>query len=235
MESPNRTFRIGRDTLWESLNLMGKEKSLNAFIDNLSSQISKDEQMKLTIVAGSSKDLMDLLLAGHLDGVYTSITPDVLAQRTFLFSNPFLLLGPVLIVPVGSKLHTLDQAKYKIIGVQPQTSTIFEMRQNSDIQFRLYDNVLKELTDLEHNQIDGVVLDVIPAYIYTNTFYKDKLKIATSPLTNDGLRLLTLKKERGEELIKMFNEGLRKIKDSGKYDLLIQQWGLINPEKLDEP
>jgi len=232
--SPNQRFLIARDTRWDSLNLMGKEKSLNAFIDDLSSEISNEEKIRLTI-APESATLTDHLIAGEVDGIFASMAPDVMLQRTYLFSAPFLLTGPVLVVPVDSKFNTLDQAKYKIIGVQPQTSTIFEMRQNTDIQFRLYENTLKELADLEHNQIDGVVLDLIPAYYYTTTFYKGKLRVATGPLTNDGLRLITLKTAKGEELIKMFNEGLQKVKASGEYDKLLLEWGLINPEKIEEP
>ena len=56
----------------------------------------------------------------------------------------------------------------------------------------------------------------------------------TPPLTQEGLRLVTLKNEKGQQLIDAYNEGLDRLKEAGTYDKLLEKWGLINPEKFGQ-
>lgn len=227
-------FRIGKDNRWFTLNLMGKEKNLTAFSDDLLWAIAKEEGFRITFFHSTPPELMTGLEQGTLDGILSPLLPDSSLERKFEFSDPYILLGPVLVVPIGSDFDTWQEAKYKIIGILPKTSSIFEMRQDVSIQFHLYENALKALSDLENRQIDGVVLDAIAAYTYVNTFYKNRLRIATTPLTNEGFRLLTMNSAQGKALVEQFNDGLKKLKESGKYDELIKNWGLINPENIQE-
>jgi polar amino acid transport system substrate-binding protein len=54
------------------------------------------------------------------------------------------------------------------------------------------------------------------------------LKVATSPLTDRGLRLAASNKPESLLLVSQFNDGLTKLKESGRYDELIEKWGLTH-------
>ena len=86
---------------------------------------------------------------------------------------------------------------------------------------------------MSNKVIDGMILDVIPAYEYTrNGIYRDQLKIVSKPLTNEGLRLIAKNNPESKKLIEHFNEGLKAMKKNDIYSQLLLKWELVDPEKL---
>lgn len=227
-----RTFHIGSDNNWNILNLMGKEKNLGAFVDELLTNIANQQKIRITLSYGRYEELLTDLEERLFDGILSNIQPDSASEHSLVFSEPFLLLGPVLVVPLTSKLNNWEELKYKIIGIQSQSPSIFEFTQDSSILIRLYDNILTALEDLDKGRIDGVILPVWPAYIYTRSFFQNRLKVATTPLSKEGLRLIGMKNQNGKDLIEHFNKGLEELKKNGTYDKLVTKWGLVNPENL---
>jgi polar amino acid transport system substrate-binding protein len=152
-----------------------------------------------------------------------------------LLSEPFLLLGPVLVISTQDSLQELNEARRKIIGIDATSQSIMTLSLDKDpsIQLRLYDNALQALADLDNHRIDGVVLHSLPAYIYTQTFYSGRLKVATTTLNDEGIRLMTLKNANGQALIQLFNHGLNTLRENGTYDQLLNDWGLVNPYKIE--
>jgi polar amino acid transport system substrate-binding protein len=229
--SPHTVFKIGRDPRWYSLNLMGKERNMTAFTDELLVAIAKVEKLRIEFISDKPAELLPKLENGTIDGVFSAITPDVRTEENFIFSEPYFRLGAVLVIPIQSKTDTREELTNKIIGVQSNLATSLNLQQDSSIRVQLYDNILQALTDLDDNRIDGAIFPALPAYIYTSTFYPTRLKIVTSPLTDEGLRLIALKNERGAYLIQHFNHGLSQLKEEGTYDQLIEKWGLVLTEK----
>ena len=50
--------------------------------------------------------------------------------------------------------------------------------------------------------------------------------ISSEILTDGALRLITIK-DKETKLIKIFNEGLAELKESGAYDALVTKWSLF--------
>lgn len=231
-EIEKTTFHIARDQRWPSINLLGKERDIGAFSDALLAAIGAEEKIKINLYSVQYDQMMNKLESEEFDGVLTAIEPDSRVKQDFIFSQPYFLLGPVLVVAKGSQLDTLDEIKYKIIGISPQSSTALEITKDYSIQLKLYDNILKALSDLNDRRIDGVIMPALQAYVYTKTFYPNQLQVATTPLTNEGLRLMTLNNEKGKTLINHFDNGLKKLKEDGKLHEMLIMWGLVNPERL---
>lgn len=227
-----RIFHIGRDIQWYPANLMRKEKSVTAFTDDLIVSIAQKENFRVQLLFANPTELLNRLNNGEFQGILSPLPPTVMNQGRYVFSEPYFFLGPVLIVPIKTKVDGWEQVNNKILGIETGSPAVFDLQRNSSIQLKPYENILKALSDLEDGKIDGVVFPALPAYIYTKTFYDGRLKVATPPLTQEGLRLIALKNLRGEKLIKLFNEGLVKLKEDGTYDKLIEEWGLVNPEKV---
>lgn len=228
------TYRIGRDNRWYTVNLMGKEKNLDAFADDFFLTVGEKENMRLLINFSPYEELLPKLQNKTFDGILTTMQPEVSFQQTYLFSEPIVLLGPVLVVPSASQLDTWEELKYRVIGILNQSPTLFEMSQNASIQLRLYENALTALTDLMSGKIDGVILPLWPAHVYTHTFFPGQMKIATQPLTKEGIRLMALKNARGKALIDSFNNGLQELKTDGTYLRLLKKWDLLDPENLSK-
>lgn len=228
------TYTLARGDRFDNINLMGKDRNLTAFLDELISSIAVAEKMKFLLSVIPSNNLIRHLESQQVDGVFTFMAPTPLLEHSLVFSEPIFLIGPVLVVPENSPYDTWEELKYKIIGINSQSVTLLELEKDSTLQLRLYDNMLSALADLDAHRIDGVILPALQAYIYTGTFYPGRLKVATSSLTNEGLRLVALKNRRGEKLVELFDQGLNRFKESGEYDQLIDRWALVNPEKAEE-
>lgn len=227
----SRTYHIAQDPSWYVLSAIGKEKSLTTFSDDLVLAIANQEHILMKITNVQSNQLLAKLNDGEVDGILSNIELIKQTIEGYQYSDPYYLTGPVLIVPKDSKRENWTEISNKIVGVIVSPSSYLELKKNSPFQLKLYDNPVKALNDMEKQSIDGVVLPLLMASYYTKTYFHD-LKIGTTTLNQEGLRLITLKSDEGEELIKRFNEGLVRLKQDGTYFELLQQWDLPNGEEI---
>ncbi|MFN0064664.1 MAG: substrate-binding periplasmic protein, partial [Chlamydiales bacterium] len=108
---------IGRDQTWFPLNLGQKTANINAFTNALVQEISKEEKTDLQIYDVSWDQLFTGLSQKEFAGIFTGLSPNVENNEKFSFSAPFLFLGPVLVLPEKSTVHSLAEMKDKLIGV----------------------------------------------------------------------------------------------------------------------
>lgn len=227
--SPEMDYHIGQDTRWQELHLMGKERNLSAFNQEVLTAIAKLKHFHIHFTATSS---IEELEQGKLQGILTTLQPSYLNEQRLLFSNPYFSTGLVLIIPSNEATDGWNEKRKKIVGISSRSPMRSNLEQDPSIQIKIYDDILPALADLRERRIDGALFPTIPAYTYTETFYKTELKISTLPLTDEGLRLAVLKNQAGEELIQKFNEGLEEIKQNGTYDKILERWSLVNADVL---
>lgn len=224
------SYKIYRDPNAAPLLLMGKERNMRAFSDELILAIANKANLKVSINAENYKNLFEGLDAGKYDAIVSLLTPNVINQSRYYFSDPFYLLGPVLIVRQDSKANSLAQMEGKIVGISAGSTSAYNVDNYPSILIIPYDNVTMALDDLTNNKIDGLIMEAWPANVYTHGFYGTKLRVASSPLTKEGLRLVTLRKQEYAYLIESFNEGLIDLKKDGEYDKLLEKWSLFNTD-----
>lgn len=227
-----RFYTIGQDTSWHVLNTIGKDQNLTAFSDDLLLMIANQERIRMKIVNLQNASLIAHLHSGQVDGVISTLEPIKLSLEEYVYSEPYYLVGPVLIIPKNLTHTSWSDVNSKIVGVLGGSTSILELKKQAPFQLKLYDSPMKALNDLGNHSIDGVILSYFLASYYTKTFFPD-LKIATTPLNNEGIRLIALKNEHGEELIRRFNEGLDNIRKSGAYEQLLHRWDLSNPGRVE--
>lgn len=228
--SSENTYIIAQDSRWKSLNYMGKERNLTAFNTELLADIARKEGFRVRVSITPAPDLLKELEKGTVQGIIATIQPSSIYENRFIFSNPILLTGPVLIIRSAAPIKGWNEMGRKIIGVQPHSAALLGLEKDPTIQVHLYDDILAALSDLNERKIDGVIYPAFAAHVYTSTFYPKDLKIVTRPLNDEGLRLIALKNKEGEQLINQFNKGLEELKQSGSFKKLIEQWGLTDVE-----
>ena len=220
-------YAIGQDPRWRDLQLMGKEGNLSAFNRELLATIAKQGQIRIHLIG--TTDPLKELEQGKLQGILTTLEPSYLNENRLLFSEPYFLTGPVLMTSITP---LANGERRKTIGIPLSSPLLVSLEQDPAIQVKIYQDILMALSDLRANRIDGAIFPVIPAYTYTQTFYKNELKIATLPLTNEGIRLVTSNNSKGTALMKAFNEGLKSLKQNGTYKAMLEEWGLIDIESI---
>lgn len=221
----SKTYHIARSANLSPLKMEGKEPNLLAFESDLIQEIAKEEKLKILLYTVSYTNLFDPLNKDEYDGALMVLDPNSYMKELYYISDPIFYGGPVLIVPESSTVTSLKELQGKGIGIESGSPLIFKLSQENQLLVS-YTSMISALEDLDKGILSGVILDANLAYTYTEGFYKNKLKIATAPLTELGIRLVAKDTSDGKYLVEQFNEGLKKIKENGKFLSLIRKWEL---------
>ncbi len=228
---PEHEYSILRSNNFAPIELFGKEPNMSAFVDDLMAVIAEKERFKIHLSVSknlSVEEMFKLLDAGEYDAILATFSPAKYLKNKYYISQPIYNAGPVLVVNADSAVQSLKDLEGKPIAIKRGSSQIFQLGREAAF-FTPYDNMISALDDLNKNIIAGVILDAEIAQIYTHGFYKDKIKIATDPLTDLALRLVARRGVFEAVLIEKFDKGLENTESSGAFEDLIHKWNLANP------
>lgn len=223
--SSDTAYSIGRDPMWFPLQLDGKAININGFTNALVQEISQVEKINIQIIDTDWLSLIDGLEEKQYAAIFSSLPPNIENRNQYSFSNPFLLLGPVLVVPSESDMTSLKQLEGKIVGVSQFDDSVLIVQKYPSIVIRLYQNMPTALGELVSGDLDGILLPTLDAHALVSNLYPDQLKIVTEPLNNKALRLITLKGEH-QKLINRFNKGIEELSQSNSYNQLREKFGI---------
>lgn len=228
-------YKIAMDNTWYPLSLYGKESAFTAFSTDILTEISRRENIKIELIRSGPKRLQELLKDRIANGIITAIAPEPSLENEFYFSDPYYKLGAVLIVRKDSQIKDIKSLENLRIAISRNSPILYRiplLDQHANIV--AYDSPIIALEELVDKKVDGVVINQLLIYLYFRGLYRDKVKVATLPLTPLGLRLVTLQDRYDDDLIKKFNAGLTAIQADGTYEKLLNHWDLYNPEKVED-
>ena len=222
--SSNSGRRVGVDPTWYPLELGSRDKNVTAFSTDLLTEIGKVQKIPFVKVSVNWDALMEGLQKDKYEAILSSMPPYIFNEKHFDFSEVYLPLGPVLVVPMPSKINSLNMLNGKEIAVISGSSGALILEKAPGVLIRYYDSAPAALNAILDGTIDGALIDILSATAYCRDLYQGQLKIATAPLNNEGLRLIT-KHDQATDLIKGFNKGLDKLRADGTLDKLLAKWG----------
>jgi len=223
--SGGKTYRVGIDPSWYPIPLQGKEANVYALANEILVEIGREEGVFFERVTTSWDNLIYGLKEKHYDGIFSSITPRTFLERTYTFSDPILHTGPVLIVKDEVKVSSLGQMSGREVAVDSLASEAVLIERFPGVIVQYYYSIPDGLDDVIAGLYDGVLLNYVQATSYIRDLYFGKVKIATPPLNDAGIRLLTLNGDN-VELVEIFNRGLDKLRSNGKLEKLLKKWEL---------
>ena len=224
--SSSKKCTVAIDPSWYPLEFGERTNNINAFSTELLTEIGKIEKIPFVKLTVNWDTLLEGLKKGSYEAILTSMPPYIFNEKLFDFSDIYLPLGPVLVVPVASSIRSLQDLDGKEIAVIGGSSSAFLLEPIPGVLIRDYSSVPQALNSLASGSIDGALIDILSAVAYCNDLYQGQFKIVTPPLTDEGLRLVTLR-GGAPGLIVGFNAGLQRLKKSGSYDELLAKWGLM--------
>jgi ABC-type amino acid transport substrate-binding protein len=228
-EGPSKKkYVIARGTNLSPLKFEGKEPNVMAFESDLLSAVAHSQKLRINLVTANDSNLFVPLDQEFYDAILAVVEPNSMMHTRYYMSEPIFYGGPVLIVRETSNVTSLKELQGRGIAIEAGSPLIFRLSQD-DLLLVSYQNMISALEDLTHGVIDGVIMEANLAYTYTSGFYKNKLKVATPPLTDVGIRLIARDTREGEYLVEHFNKGLAALESSGAYAELVKKWELIEP------
>lgn len=216
---------IGIDPSFSPVVLGGQADNVYGFTVDLLQAIAKVQRLKLKYEATGSESLFSGLELGNFQAVLSSLFPMNFETETYSESNPYFLTGPVLVVPFDSKLKSLDQFSSKIVGTLPNSEAYYIVQKYPYISISTFSSAPFLMEALSYGEIDGALISLLEAQSFVQNLYRKVFKVASKPLSNEGLRLITLKGDENH-LIEQFNRGLQECKSRGIYQNLLLKWEL---------
>ncbi len=228
-----KTYRIGFDPSFYPVHLKGKEANVFAFSSELLKEIGQIKKVHFERVSVSWDNLLWGLKENKYEAMISAMQPYNFNLSKYSFSDIFLPTGPVLVVRRNSAIGSLEDMQDKYLAFEESNENFTLLEKYPQIIIKPYQNIPNALDQLEKGQVEGVLISAIFAKNYIQDFFEDQLMIATPPLTDEGLKAVTLR-EKSPQLISLFNEGLEELKRSGRYKELLIKWNLPIPLPLQK-
>ena len=203
----------------------GKSKIVGADID-LAQKIADKLGVELELKAMDFDALLPALQAGKVDVVITGMTPNEKRKKAVDFSDIYFKGENAVIVNAkdAGKFTSEDQLKKAKLGVQKGSTQETYVKDNLKVtNYKALVAVPDLIADMKNGNIDAVVLNSKVAGINVTKY--DGIKVVENlKLTSGGdeeAMAVAIKKGDNADLIKLTNEVIKGLQDSGEYDKIL--------------
>lgn len=203
----------------------GKSKIVGADID-LAQKIADKLGVELELKAMDFDALVPALQAGKVDMVITGMTPNEKRKKAVDFSDIYFKGENAVIVNAkdAGKFTSEDQLKKAKLGVQKGSTQETYVKDNLKVtNYKALVAVPDLIADMKNGNIDAVVLNSKVAGINVTKY--DGIKVVENlKLTSGGdeeAMAVAIKKGDNADLIKLTNEVIKVLQDSGEYDKIL--------------
>ena len=203
----------------------GKSKIVGADID-LAQKIADKLGVELELKAMDFDALVPALQAGKVDMVITGMTPNEKRKKAVDFSDIYFKGENAVIVNAkdAGKFTSEDQLKKAKLGVQKGSTQETYVKDNLKVtNYKALVAVPDLIADMKNGNIDAVVLNSKVAGINVTKY--DGIKVVENlKLTGGGdeeAMAVAIKKGDNADLIKLTNEVIKGLQDSGEYDKIL--------------
>lgn len=224
-EGLHGAYRIGVDPQWVPLNFGAQEPYINGYTEEILLRVARHTGLQFERLGANGDSLLSGLQEGKYDAILCSLPPYNFNQALYDFSENFLDIGPVLIVSEASSYTELSQMKGNEIGLILNDPALLILQKQQDLIPRFYASISDLLNAVVTGEIEGALLNQIPAVNYVRDLYPDKLKIVSQPLTTEGLHLVVLKNQQ-KVLLKAFDQTIEQMRRKKKLQELQKKWNL---------
>jgi polar amino acid transport system substrate-binding protein len=217
---------IATDAAFPPMEFVDANKEIVGFDIDLMNAIA--QEMKLTVEYKNTAwdGIFAGLETGDYDAILSSVTITDERKEKYDFSDPYINAGQAIIVRADDN-SVAGQADLsgKVVGAQIGTTGALAVQDMAGATLKEYDTIDMALLDLVSGNVDVVVVDtpVAADYALASDQFAGKLKIVGDPITDEYYGTL-VRKGQNADFLKAFNEGLAKVKASGKYDEIYAKW-----------
>jgi polar amino acid transport system substrate-binding protein len=187
-----------------------------AIADKLGVKLKIDNMSFDSVLAAVPSGKADLGISG------LSTDPDRL--KVMDFSDTYFASSVMMIVGIdNSAIKGKADLSGKKVGVQTGTIADTIATEMKDIEVVRMNKDADSIQDLLNGKLDAVLIDQYPANVFVEQ-NSGKIKLLDEKLSDDQYAIAA--KKGNTELLKVVNEVIKELKDSGEYDKIMEKYGL---------
>lgn len=190
--------------------------------------ISKVEGFKYELKPMDFSGIIPAIVSDQIDGSIAGMNITEKRKESVDFSDGYIKAGSSIVVNKNNTdINTLDDLKGKTAAVKKGTTGAAFAEANQKkygLKINYYDDSPSMFKAVEDGNADFLVEDYPVISYQIKVDPSSKLRVAVKELGEVPYDGFAVKKGANQELLKMFNDGLKKIKDSGEYDKIVGQY-----------
>lgn len=224
VQAAEKTYVIDTDVTFPPFVYANEDNKYVGIDMDLIRAIAKEEGFKIKIRPVGFNAAVQSVSSGQADGVIAGMSITDERKEKFDFSDPYYSSGIVMGVSPKGDIKSLKDLKGRKVAVKTGTSGADYANSIKDkYGFRIvtFDDSDNMYNDVKNGNSAACFEDsAVLAYGVKTGL---GLRIATKSV-NEGDYGFAVKKGRNRELMRMFNEGLAKLKKNGEYDKIIKRY-----------
>jgi polar amino acid transport system substrate-binding protein len=220
-----RSITVATDATWPPMEMVDASKQVVGFDIDFMNAIAKEAGLSVQYKNTAWDGIFAGLGGGRYDAIISSVTITPERQKQFDFSDPYINIGQILVVPkTDAKSSKIADLKGKKVGAQIGTTGAFEIKKVQGVELKNYDEIGLAFEDMAAGRIAGVVCDEPTAahYALQKAEYKAKFKIVGKPFTQEAYGIVV--KKGNKALVDQLNKGIRAVKAKKVDEQLRKKW-----------
>ena len=182
--------------------------------------IADDLGMELVIEDMAFDSIIAAVQSGKADIAMAGMTVTEDRKQNIDFSDPYTEAAQVIVVRKDSDVAGPDDLTGKSIGVQIGTTGDIYAEDIEGATIERYSKFFEAINALSQGKIDAVIVDREPGKVFVSD--SDDLKMVDEEFTVEEYAIGVAK--NNTELLNKINESLKKLKDSGEIDKIIDKY-----------
>ncbi len=219
------TYVVAADATWPPFETLDENKNVVGYAIDYINAVAKAAGIEIEVRNTAWDGIFAALGSNQCDIIASSVTITEDRKKVMAFTDPYHVNYQALVVREDSDINSFKDLTGKTAGGQiGTTGMLFLPDLNKDATAKTYDEVGLAMEDLKNGRIDAVVCDDLVAYNYAEKSkdYAGQLKIVEKSDFSEDFGF-ALRKDDAELLAKL-NEGIKKVKEDGTQNALIEKW-----------
>ena len=215
---------VATDATWPPMEMVDTDKKIVGFDIDFLTAVAKEAGFTVTFKNTAWDGIFAGLAAGRYDMIASSVTITDERKKQYDFSDPYINVGQILVVPRALNVKTLADLQGKRAGAQIGTTGAMEVKKVAGVELKTYDEIGLAFEDMAAGRIAGVVCDEPTAahYALQRSEYKAKFKIVGAAFTQESYGFVV--KKGNQELVDLLNKGIKAVKAKRIDEQLRKKW-----------
>lgn len=218
------TYKIVSDSSFAPFEFQNDKGKYVGIDMDLMKAIAKQQGFKIEMSNPGFDAALNAVQSGQADGAIAGMSITPTRRGIFDFSDSYYTSNILLGVKTGSPVTSYKDLKGETVGAKKGTASYDFLEKNKskyDYHLKAFDEASSMYDSLNSGSIDALMDDEAILKYAIQQGRKFETPIKGEPSGEYGF---AVKKGTNPELVQMFNNGLAALKQSGKYDTIVNRY-----------